>query len=179
MALVDWTIFGGGGIAIVDEGGSKRCQLTGDKTLLWSERGNLINSEIIADEKFYTNDYRNAVGLLLRSNANATNCYRLLTYASGGERYHQIQKIVNDVVTNLGAYTSTIAYNVYLKTRFRVDGYQLSLGEFIDNQWKNMLIVEDTSQSLANGYNGFCAKNISYPAWYVWLDNISINEREI
>lgn len=175
MARSDWNVFGPGGLAVIDETGSKRCQLTGDKTMLWNGRSNLINAEIIGDIKFYTSS-SNAGALLLRSNATTDTCYRDLVYSAVSTRTHYIQKIVNGVVTQLGSVISIQNPVTYVTTRFRVDGYQLSVDEFINGVWVNILVIDDTSQAVQIGYVGIAGKSPAATYW-VNFDNVEVREK--
>lgn len=175
MSRTDWNISGTGGIAIVDETGSKRCQLTGDKLMLWNGRSDLTNVEIVCESKYNTSTSNAGGAVLLRSDASANNCYRLLIYGATGRTYY-IQKVVAGVVTNLGSYNSTIGYSIYGKIRFRVDGYQLSVDEWESGAWVNKMTVDDTSQACAVGFTGLAGKSAS-TSYYVIFDNVEVREK--
>lgn len=172
MAKTDWYITGAGGQAIVDYGGSKRCQLSGSKMMLWNGRNNLANSEIIADI-LMGGDTNTRGGLILRSDLAGSNCYRLRIF---GARSYYIQKIVSGVVTTLATINSSQPYNIFAKTRFRVDGYQLSVEEWISGVWNLMTSIIDTEQSIALGYAGFYGESVS-TGYALQFDNIAISER--
>lgn len=170
----DWIIQGSGGQAIIDEGGSKRCRLSGTKFMLWNGRNNLENSEIIAMILLGA-DTNTRGGLFLRSdNSGYQNCYRLRIY--GGGRTYYIQKVVNGVVTTLVTAYSTQPYNIYVKTRFRIDGYQLSLEEYIANTWNLIAVIADTEQSLNQGYTGIYGESVN-TNYFITFDNLEISER--
>lgn len=172
MGLSDWNITLPGGQAIVDEGGSKRCRLSGSKLMLWNGRNNLINSEIVASILMGDNgNYRG--GLVLRSDINGNNCYRLRVY---GARTYYIQKVVAGVVTTLSTAYSTQPYNTYVKTRFRVDGYQLSVEDCIGGVWTLVSVIVDNEQSIISGYSGLYGENAN-TSYFVTFDNIEISER--
>lgn len=171
MGLADWNITGSGGQAVIDYGGSMRCQLSGHKLMLWNGRDNLANSEVIALIRMGV-DTNTRGGLILRSNLSANSCYRLRIY---GKRVYYIQKIVDGVVTTLAAVGSMQPYNVFTKTRFRVDGYQLSVEEWIDGAWQLVSVAEDTGQSLATGYAGIYAEGVS--TYATMFDDVEIAER--
>lgn len=172
MALVDWNITGSGGQAVIDYAGSMRCQLSGQKLMLWNGRDNLANSEIVALIRMGV-DTNTRGGLVLRSNLSANSCYRLRIY---GKRVYYLQKIVDGVVTTLAAIGSAQPYNIFVKTRFRVDGYQLSVEEWVDGAWQLVSVVEDTGQSLATGYAGLYGESAN--TGYSWMsDDVEIAER--
>jgi len=170
---IDWNITQLGGQAVVDEGGSKRCRLSGSKLMLWNGRNNLINSEIIASI-LLGSDTNTRGGLVLRSDSNSNNCYRLRIY--GGGRSYYIQKIVNGIVTTLATAYSTQPYNAYVKTRFRVDGYQLSVEEYLSGVWTLIAVIADNEQSIASGYSGLYGESIN-TNYFITFDNIEISER--
>lgn len=173
MGLTNWNITQSGGQAIVDEGGSKRCRLSGSKLMLWNGRNNLANSEIIASI-LMAGDTNTRGGLVLRSDITGQNCYRLRIY--GGRTYY-IQKVANGgIVTTLATAYSSQPYNVYVKTRFRVDGYQLSVEEYINNVWTLVTVIADNEQSIALGYAGLYGESIN-TNYFITFDNIDVSER--
>ena len=178
MAKSDFLISGSGGQAIIEVDGSKRCQLSGTKYLLWNGRNNLVNAEVIALIKPYTNQnsgYQRG-GMLLRCDENILNYYRLLTYAYTNYRTYYIHRVINGVGTLLGQVTSYKAYNIYTKTRFRVDGYQLSIDEYNSGEWGLIATIEDTDHSLISGYAGICGVNYS-GSYHFLFDDLEIGER--
>lgn len=171
MAKINWDITGTGGQAVIDEGGSKRCQLVGQKQMLWNGRNNLANSEIISDVKLGSSGIG---GLTIRSDASGLNCYRV-RIAYGTTRVYYVEKVVAGVATSLAAIASTQSYNIYVKTRFRIDGWQLSLEEWTGSAWLVVITVEETSHQFSSGYAGLLGQSSSI---YVALfDNVSISER--
>ena len=173
MGLSNWNITQAGGQSIIDEGGSKRCRLSGSKLMLWNGRNNLANSEIVASI-LMAGDTNTRGGLVLRSDVTGQNCYRLRIY--GGRTYY-VQKVANGgIVTTLATAYSSQPYNVYVKTRFRVDGYQLSVEEYINNVWILVTVIADNEQSIASGYSGLYGENIN-TSYFITFDNIEINER--
>lgn len=172
MALTDWYITGAGGQAIVNEGGSKRCRLSGLKQMLWNGRNNLVNSEIIASILMGV-DTNTRGGLLLRCDLTGNNCYRLRIF---GARSYYIQKIVSGVVTTLATAYSTQAYSTYVKTRFRVEGWQLSIEEWISGAWVQVAVILDNEQSVATGYTGLYGESIN-TSYYITFDDAAISER--
>jgi len=173
MGLSNWNISLSGGQAIVDESGSKRCRLSGSKLMLWNGRNDLINSEIVSSILMDVST-NNRGGLVLRSDASFNNCYRLRIF---GPRTYYIQKIVAGVVTTLATAYSTQPYNAYVKTRFRVDGYQLSVEEYFAGAWVLVSVIMDNEQSILAGYSGIYSENAN-TAYFITFDNVEIMERE-
>lgn len=170
----NWNISGTGGCAVIDDGGSKRCQLSGIKLLLWNARSNLQDVEVKADFRVWLdNSTNNRGGMVLRSDALGNNCYRLLVY---GPRTYYIQKVVNGIATTLAQVASTQAYNIYVKTRFRIDGYQLSVEEYTGGQWNLVLMAQDSEQTFQSGYAGIHGQNVN-SSYSVVFDNVEISEK--
>ena len=178
MSKSDWIITGAGGIAIIEEGGSKRCCLSASKLMLWNGCSNYTDSEVIADISMGVNtNYRG--GLVLRSNEAGSTMYRLRAYGRNStSRTYYIDKLVNGVNTILGSVISIQPYNVFVKTRFRVDEFQLSIEEWVDGAWKLMTMVEDTSQAILSGYCGLIGMSAN-SSYYITFDNIEINKKEV
>lgn len=170
----DWTITGDGGISIVENTGSKRCMLSASKQMLWKDRNNLGDCEIIADVKFLVGSTNERGGMLLRSNSAIQRCYRLFIY---GNRNYMIQRVIDGVVTTLGQANSSQASNIFIKTRFRVDGYQLSVEEYINGEWTLILTAQDTTQALTEGYAGLFGASVN-SGYNILFDNCSIGEKE-
>ena len=146
MGLTDWIITGAGGQAIIDVGGSKRCRLSGVKEMLWHGNSALANSEIIADI-YMGVSFDTRGGLVLRSNSSLLTCYKLLIY---GARTYYVTKIVSGLATVLTTVSSGRPWNEYTKTRFRVDGYQLSVEEYYSGVWNLVTTIIDTEFSIAS-----------------------------
>jgi len=172
MAKTDWTITGSGGQAIVDEGGSKRCRLSGSKLMLWTGRSDLANSEVVASLLMGV-DTNTRGGLVLRSDPTALNCYRLRVY---GPRTYYVQKVVNGAITTLATIVSAQSYYSYIRTRFRVDEYQLSVEEWVGGVWVLVTAIEDTEQSLSQGRAGIYGESAS-TSYAVTFDEVAISER--
>lgn len=174
MAKIDWTITGIGGQSIADDGTSSRCQLTGKKLMLWNGRDDLTDSEIVSDIKLQGNPSFCFGGLILRSDATGDNCYRFI------RSYFpcRIEKVVNGVTTILGSVTSTFAYSAWVKTRFRIDGWQLSVEEYIDSleKYQILMVAEDTSNTHTQGNAGLVGTSTN-TNFSVYFDNISIGEK--
>jgi len=177
MVKSDWDITGTGGISIIEEGGSKRCRLSYQKLMLWNGCSTCTDYEVIADINVPgTTNYRG--GLVLRSNAAGTTMYRLRIYGRNtASRTYYIDKLVNGVNTTLGSVIS-IQPDVFVKTRFRVDGFQLSVEEWVDGVWKLITMVEDTSQAIVSGYCGLIGMSAT-SSYYITFDNIEINKKEV
>ena len=178
MSKSNFNITGSGGQAVIEIEGSKRCQLSGTKYLLWNERNDLVNAEVISLIKPYLaqNSGYQRGGMLLRCDESILNYYRLLAYAYTNYRIYYIHRVVNGVATLLTQVISHQAYNIYTKTRFRIDGYQLSIDEYTNGQWNLIATVEDSDHSLISGYAGICGVN--YSGSYSFLfDDLEIGER--
>jgi len=168
-----WLIQGAGGQAVIDEGGSKRCQLTATKWMLWNERNNLLNAEIIGLIKVGSNGNYNG-GFLLRCDSSCNNAYNLRISANGSVKIYTLYRIVNGVWTLLTTSNSSELYGVYTKVRFRVDGNQISIEEYITGTWNLIQLVTDNYVTIA-GYAGLRGDSAS--GYTVTFDNIEINER--
>lgn len=174
MAKIDWTITGTGGQSVVTDAGSKRLQLSYTKLMLWSARNNLVDSEVVGDVKVGDAGSSNSSGgFVLRSDSNMSNCYRLLIV---GNRTYYVQKIVAGVVTTLASTNSSQPWSYYATTRFRVDGYQLSVDEYSAGVWNNIIVALDTTQSVPSGYTGLLGNSVNSSYW-IYFDNIIISER--
>jgi len=171
MAKTDWYITGAGGQAVIEQGGSKRCQLSGSKLMLWNGRNNLVNSEVIALILMGV-DTNTRGGLVLRSDLSANNCYRLRIF---GQRTYYVQKVVGGIVTTLSTISSLQPYNIFVKTRFRVDGYQLSVEEYISGAWALVTVIIDTEQSILLGYAGLYGESVN-TSYSLLFDDVQISE---
>lgn len=174
MAKDDWDISGDGGISIIEDGGSKRCRLTYHKLMLWNGNSELTDCEIIANIQMGSNSNCRG-GLILRSNESGQTAYRLWIL---GKRTYYIQKIIDGTITNLASnIASTRAYSEYVKTRFRIDGFQISIEEWDEGEWQLVTMVEDTSQAIINGYVGLWGNSVN-SSYYITFDNVEINKKE-
>jgi len=176
MSKTDWDITGSGGISIIEEGGSKRCRLTGSKLLLWNGCSSCVDYDVVSDINILsTTNYRG--GLVLRCNAAGTTMYRLRLYGRNtASRTYYIDKLVSGVNTVLGVVVSNQP-NVFVKTRFRVDGFQLSVEEWINGAWELITMIEDTSQAIVSGYCGIIGMSVN-TSYYITFDNVEINKKE-
>ena len=178
MAKSDWDISGPGGQSVIEMDGSKRCQLSGKKFMLWNGRSDLADGEVIATIKPYLNENggRQVGGMLLRCDASVLNYYVFYAYGYTSYRKYYIYRVVNGVGTLLAQINSSYGYNIYVKTRFRVDGWQLSLEEYIGGVWNLITVIEDTDHSIITGYAGLIGS--SYSSGYFFLfDDIEISEK--
>lgn len=168
-----WLIQGAGGQSIIDEGGSKRCQLTASKWMLWNERNNLLNAEIIGLIRVGSNT--NYVGgFLLRCDISANNHYNLRVSCNGNVKTYNLYRFLNGVATLLANSNSSEVYGVYTKVRFRVDGNQISVEEYILGTWVLIQLVTDSFVTVA-GYAGINSGSLA--GYSVQFDNIEINEK--
>ena len=177
MSKSDWQITGTGGIAVIEEGGSKRCRLSANKLMLWKGCITCEDYEVIADINILNNtNYRG--GLVLRSNDAGATMYRLRIYGRDTtSRIYYIDKVVDGVNNLLGQIISNHPYNTFVKTRFRVDGFQLSVEEWINGDWKLLAMAEDTSKSIVSGYCGLAGYSVN-SNYYITFDNIEINKKQ-
>ena len=174
MAKTDWNITGDGGIAIINESESMRCQISGTKHMLWNGRDDFTDSEIIADIRLSHNNTNSRGGLLLRSNAGVDTFYRCRIYGTSNRIYY-IDRVVNGVSTQLASTNSSQRYNVYTRTRFRVDGSQLSIEEYLSDAWNLLIMAEDTNSTILSGYAGLTGISTSM-VYSIRFDNVEIGE---
>lgn len=177
MSKSDWDITGIGGISIIDESGSKRCRLSHLKLMLWNGCSTCTDYEVSADINIGSST-NYAGGLVLRSNVSGATMYRLRVYGAANYRTYYIDKIVSGVNTILGQVTSSHPHFTFVKTRFRVDGFQLSVEEWIDGAWELITMVEDTSQAIVSGYCGLIGMSTT-SSYFITFDNIEINKKEV
>jgi len=168
-----WLIQGTGGQSIIDDGGSKRCQLTNSKWMLWNERNNLLNVEIIGLIKVGSNTNYNG-GFLLRCDSSCNNAYNLRVSCNGSVKTYALYRVVAGVWTLLSNAISSESYGVYTKVRFRADGNQISVEEYISGAWNLIQLVTDGFVITA-GYSGINSNCVT--GYSVQFDNIEINER--
>lgn len=169
-----WLIQGTGGQSVVDEGGSKRCQLTLTKWMLWNERNNLLNSEIIGLIKLGQNSNNVLGGFLLRCDSSCNNAYYLRITSNGSVKVYYLYRIVNGTWTMLTSSNSSEIATVYTKVRFRVDGNQISIEEWVMGAWQLIQLVTDGYVTAA-GYAGL--RGDSGAGYTVLFDDISIEEK--
>ena len=169
-----WLIQGTGGQSIIDEGGSKRCQLTLAKWMLWNERNDLLNAEIIGSIKLYNTSSWNRGGFLLRCDSSCNNAYYLRITSNGAVKVYYLYRILNGVWTMLTSSNSSESPTVYTKVRFRVDGNQISIEEYVTGEWNLIQLITDDYITVAGyvGLRGDCGSGYS-----VLFDNIEISEK--
>ena len=178
MAKSDWIITGEGGQSVINVDASMRCQLCGTKYMLWGARGNLTDCEVVATIKPWTNENggRQKGGMLLRCDDIKMNYYRLLTYYYTTYRVYYIHRVINGVATLLSQVVSYQGYNIHVKTRFRIDGWQLSVEEYVSGAWNLITAIEDTDHTVTLGYAGLVG--VSYNSAYSTLfDDVEIAEK--
>jgi hypothetical protein len=177
MAKSDWIIGGAGGQSVITIDGSHRLQLSGFKHMLWNGRDDLANSEVIALIKPYANENsgRQKGGGLLRCDASILNYYQVICAAYTSYRLYRIYRIVNGVSTLLSQVTSYQGYNIYVKTRFRIDGWQISIDEYSGGEWHLITTIEDTDHSIVSGYAGLIATNYNGNYSFIY-DDVQIGE---
>lgn len=175
MAKSDFDIFGAGGLAVIEDGGSYRLQLMGIKYCLYNGRSDFVNSEVIFDLKLYAQSANCRAGAVLRSDATADDCYRLDCRAYNPRLYY-VWRVNNGVPTQLAFAYGNHIYNIYEKTRFRIDDWQLSVEEWINGAWELVLAIEDTSHAHAQGYAGLAGLSAT-PTYWGQFDNLEIGER--
>ena len=177
MSKSDWLITGTGGISVIEEGGSKRCRLSASKLMLWNGCSTCTDYEVTADINILSNT-NSAGGVVIRSDGAGSTTYRLRVYGkSATSRTYYIDKVVSGVNTVLGQVISYHPYNTFVKTRFRVDGFQLSVEEWINGAWELITMVEDTSKAILSGYCGLAGYSIN-SGYHITFDNVEINKKD-
>lgn len=174
MAKINWDISGEGGFAIVSMGGSARCQLVGVKTLLYNGRTDFGNCEVVGEYRQQSSSSNCRGMLVLRSDADMSNCYRLVIF---GPRLYYVQKAVDGTVTTLATLNSTQSWDIYLPTRFRADGFQLSVDEYAGGEWVNVITVLDNESSHIAGRVGI--GGVSVAGYHGLFDNVTLGERQV
>jgi hypothetical protein len=176
MSKIDFTITGAGGLSIVDDGGSKRCRLSYSKLMLWNGNPALGDCECVVEVQNSAANSNSGGGVILRSNSTAQTCYRLLIYGGGTGKAYYIQKAINGQYATLGTFISTRTWNDYTKIRFRVDGFQLSVEEYINGNWVMAFMVEDTSHAIISGSVGLFGESTN-SGYSISFDNMEINTK--
>lgn len=179
MGISDWNITGPGGQSVVADGGSLRCVLSGKKLMLWNGNSSLADAQVSVEVKFSyrsTNAYLLG-GPVLRMDASGNNGYRdrIHSYNSTTRR-HRIERITDGIVTVL-SYIDSVgrSYDEFVNTKFRADGWQLSVEEYIDGEWTLIGVIEDTNHSHTSGYAGLQGECVN-TSYQVYFDNIEISE---
>jgi len=180
MARSDWDIGGDGGQGITDVDGSKRCELSGIKWMAWNGDSELTDVEIIADIRLYGTNGYNQGGLFLRAGEGVApgsdptwNCYR---FRRQYQSHCYLDVIANGVKTQLAYATTSFNYNQWVRTRFRIDGWQISVDEYFGSDWQQLMLVEDTSHHHLDGYVGLIGTNTN-SVGSILYDDIEISEK--
>jgi len=173
MAKSNWNISGTGGQGVIIETGSKRCELSGQKLMLWNGNSSLENCELIADIKLYATAGYNQGGIILRSDGTQNNGYRFRRmYAN----HCYLEKIVNGVVTQLSYVTTSFGWTTWVRTRVRIDGWQISVDEWVEGAWSQLMLVEETTHQHVSGYIGLIGTNTN-TIGSILYDNVDISEK--
>lgn len=177
MARTDWDIHGPGIQRIVTVNGSKRCELNGLEWMLYNGDAALADAEVIADTRRYGNYTYSQGGLLLRTDATLENCYYLQRQGFGAVDGYRLSRHVNTVMTILWQGSLGHAPGDWVRVRFRVDGWQLSVHEWVASAWSEIVVVDDQAQAHASGYTGLFGANNANPAGSMLFDNVEIAEK--
>jgi hypothetical protein len=173
MAKSNWDISGSGGLGTVEDAGSKRLQLHATKLVLYNGKINFLNSEIIVEIKLGFASTNCNGGVIFRSDATSNNGY-YIGVRGGTVRSYIVYRIVSGTYTQISIVDSTQSWNTYLKTRFRIDGSQISAEEYISGVWVLILAIDDTFIT-NTGYTGL--KNIGVAGCWINFDNVEIGEK--
>jgi len=177
MAKTNWNISGIGGQAVIIESGSKRCELSGTKLMLYNGASSLTNCQLIADIKLYGAAGYNQGGIIFRSNAAGTNGYAFIrSYIGGIGKNCYVYKIVDGVWTQIAFATTTFAYTDWVRTRVRMDGWQISVDEWISGAWSQLKLIEETTHQHASGYIGLIGTSTNVVG-SILFDNVDIGEK--
>ena len=182
MGLSDWNISGDGGQSIVNVDDSMRCILTYKKLMLYNGRSDLNDSEVTFSIKGYTihpGFYRAIGGSVLRMDSDGLNGYKIVVGIrfSSPNRMYSVYRVVNGVATLLNQIPSLSAYNEYIKTRIRIDGWKISIHEWdtVTSLWKLIALEEDDLHSFSSGYAGIIGDSLA--TYSVSFNNIEIKEK--
>lgn len=173
MSYADWDFYGPDDQLLIDHQGSMRCQLAGLKWMLYNGTPALVDSEIIADIRRYGVMGSSRGGLVLRFDVDLMNCYYLERDLVGGSDGYFLRKLVAGVRTLLWSGAMGHAAEDWARVRFRIDGWHLSVHEWINGDWQGKALVEDLTQAHASGYAGLLGANDDLNA-SVLFDNIEI-----
>lgn len=173
MGKLDWDISGPDYYLIKKIEDSWRCVIYGKMLFLWNGRNDLRDSQIILERKHSASRRESAGGMVLRANASGDTAYR---FRMCGDRRCYIEKVVNGVVTTLNYEETEQPWDEYVKYRFRVDGFQLSVHEWVSGEWQLLMFVDDLTQAITQGYAGFFGDNDN-TSYRMYFDNVEIRER--
>lgn len=177
MARTDWDIYGTGLQSIVDVDGSLRCQLAGLEWMLYNGVIDLGDSQIIADMRRYGDYSVSQGGLLLRADATLENCYYLQRQVVAPGDGYRLTRHVDTVMTILWQGSLGHAPEDWVRVRFRIDGWQLSVYEWVAGEWSEVVLVNDLDEAHVSGYVGLFGLNTNNPAGMMLYDNIEIAEK--
>lgn len=180
MSKSNWDISGDGGQAVIIESGSKRCELSGYKLCLYNGSSSLTNCQLIADIKLYGTNGYNQGGIILRSDGTRNNGYVFhrdyVGSGHGNGTRCRIFKAVNGVWTQIAITYTSFTYYTWVRTRVRVDGWQISVDEWIDGAWSQLILVDETSHQFTSGFIGLIG-NSSNVVGSILYDNVDIGEK--
>lgn len=177
MAKINWDISGTGGQAVIIESSSKRCELSGNKLCLYNGASSLANCQLIADIKLYGTAGYNGGGIILRSDGTRNNGYAFVRRYYGGDHGSgtacNIYKIVNGVWTQIAIAYTTFSWVTWIRTRVRIDGWQISVDEWIEGAWSQLMLVDETSHQHASGFIGLIGTSTNVVGSILY-DNVDI-----
>lgn len=173
MAKSNWNISGSGDQSVIIESGSKRCELFGEKLCLYNGASSLANCQLIADIKLYGTNGYNQGGIILRSDGTKNNAY---VFVRKYNNAYYLYKIVNGVWTQMAYAPSTFAYNIWVRTRVRIDGWQISVDEWIEGAWSQIMLINEPSHQHVSGFIGLIGTNTNVIG-SILFDNIDIEEK--
>ena len=177
MAKINWDISGEGGQAIIEEAGSKRCQLSGKKLMLWNGKSDLVNCELITDIRLFGTAGYCRGGVMLRSDGSELNGYACTrVYKSGANSEYLIYKVVGGVWTQIAQADSNFGWTEWARTRIRIDGWQISVDEWFGGDWFQAVLIEETIHQHASGYIGLIGTSTNIVG-SILFDNVEISER--
>ena len=143
--------------------------------MLYNGATSLIDCELIVDIKLYGTPGYCQGGVIFRSNAEGTNGYAFIRshVGVGGGKACYVYKIVDNVWTQLTYVTTTFTWDVWVRTRVRMDGWQISIDEWIDGAWSQLKLIEETTHQHALGYIGLIGTSTN-AIGSILFDNVDI-----
>lgn len=174
MSRINWDIYGLGLQSIVNVDGSMRCQLAGLEWMLYNGDVALEDSQIIADIRRYGNYTYSQGGLILRSDVDLMNCYYFQREPNDDYR---LTRHVGGAFTIL--WTGSLGHtpDQWARLRFRIEGWQLSVYEWVAGAWSEVVIVSDLVQAHTSGYVGLFGANSAQPTGMMLFDNIEVAKK--
>ena len=178
MAKNNWDISGDGGQSVVIESGSKRCELDGKKLMLYNGASSLADCELTTDIKLYGTAGYCQGGVILRADAEGNNGYvfERSYVGTGGGKSYLIWKIVNGVWTQLSYILTDFTWATWVRTRVRIDGWQISVDEWVSGEWSQIMLLEETSHQHTSGYIGLIGTSTN-AIGSILYDNVDIGEK--